>query len=210
VIREADESAERLLAEGRRDAEAMMTEARTDADRIRTDAQAMVEEARSDAARSLRDARLQADRTMAELSTRRDTLVGELAQMQERLLGVARDLEATIEMPEPAPPAGDWPGAPPTADAAGEGDEGEPEIVDLRATPAMPTPEAPPASKAAPLFELDPPTVDALLDPSSAGLWEGTGAIQIEVPDIPPLDLAWDDIEEDEGAEAEEGSPESD
>jgi hypothetical protein len=52
--------------------------------------------------------------------------------------------------------------------------------------------------------------VDSLLDPSSAGLWEGTGAIQIEVPDIPPLDLAWDDIEEDEEFAAEEGSPESD
>jgi DivIVA domain-containing protein len=215
VIREADESAERLLAEGRRDAERMMTEARTDADRIRTDAQAMAEEARSDAERSLRDARMQADRTMSELATRRDTLVGELAQMQERLLGVARDLEATLDMPEPAPTTGAWPGQPPAVAEADEDEAGRLEVVDLRAAPTVPAPEPSTSTPSAPLFELDPPTVDALLDPSSAGLWEGTGAIQIEVPDIPPLDLDWGDLDEDdepeaEGPEAERPRAESD
>lgn len=200
VIKEADESAERLLGEGRRDAERLMTEARTDADRIRTDAQAMAEEARADAERSLREARMQADRTMTELSTRRDALVGELAQMQERLIGVARDLEATIEMPETV-------GLPTEApDPSTKGDDGsaDAEVVDLRAAPTTPTPDPPAPRPAAPLFELDPPTVDALLDPSSGGLWEGTGAIQIEVPDIPPLDLSWGD----EDAEADQGTNE--
>jgi hypothetical protein len=32
---------------------------------------------------------------------------------------------------------------------------------------------------------------DVLDDPSYEDLWDGTEAIRLEVPDIPPLDLSW-------------------
>jgi hypothetical protein len=35
--------------------------------------------------------------------------------------------------------------------------------------------------------------LDGLDDPSYEELWDGTEAIQLEVPDIPPLDLSWGD-----------------
>jgi hypothetical protein len=35
--------------------------------------------------------------------------------------------------------------------------------------------------------------LDGIVDPSYAELWDGTETIQLEVPDIPPLDLSWGD-----------------
>jgi DivIVA domain-containing protein len=164
VIREADEVAERFQIEGRRDAERMLEEARADADRIRTDAQANAEEARDDAERSLREAKEQADRTLSGLSTRRESLVGQLAQMQERLLGVARELEATIEIPD----------AIELVDVTNGDDASEPAgSVNVFGEP-----------------QDEPAPLD---DPSYEELWEGTQALELEMPDIPPLDLTWDD-----------------
>jgi DivIVA domain-containing protein len=195
VIREADEVAERLHVEGRRDAERMLEEARADADRIRTDAQAKAEEARDNAERSLRMAKEHADRTLSGLSTRRQSLVGELAQMQERLLGVARELEATIVTPEledadivgadvesaDAASAGGSVESPDTADdvvdVTSEGDAETPQRVNVFGEP------------------IEEP--DLLDDPSYEELWEGTQAFQLEMPEIPPLDLLWGDGPED-------------
>lgn len=170
VIREADEAAERLQMEGRRDSERMLEEARTDADRIRTDAQAKAEEARDDAERSLHEAREQADRTLSGLSTRRQTLVDQLSQMQERLLGVARDLEATIEMPDAV------------------------EIVDV-------TSGAEPSWPVNVFGEPEDTSYSGLDDPSYEELWEGTQSLQLEMPEIPPLDLSWDDRGDDPKAD---------
>jgi hypothetical protein len=39
--------------------------------------------------------------------------------------------------------------------------------------------------------------LDGLDDPSYTELWEGTESIQLDVPDMPPLDLSWGD-EDDE------------
>jgi DivIVA domain-containing protein len=181
VIREADETAERLQVEGRRDADRMLAEARADADRIRTDAQAKAEEARDSAERSLREAKEHADRTLSGLSSRRQSLVGELTQMQERLLGVARELEATIVMPEAV------------------------DVVDVTNVTDTAPDDAPPASDAAPEhFNVfgepqagrDHDDPDPLGDPSYEELWESTQALQLEMPEIPPLDLDWDDAEE--------------
>lgn len=170
VIREADEAAERLQMEGRRDSERMLEEARTDADRIRTDAQAKAEEARDDAERSLHEAREQADRTLSGLSTRRQTLVDQLSQMQERLLGVARDLEATIEMPDAV------------------------EIVDVTSGAELSGPVN--------VFgEPEDTSYSGLDDPSYEELWEGTQSLQLEMPEIPPLDLSWDDRGDDPKAD---------
>jgi DivIVA domain-containing protein len=177
VIREADETAERLRAEGRLEAERVLAEARTDADRVRTDAQAKAVLARAEADRALHDARDQADRTISGLATRREAMVDQLAQMQERLLGVARDLEAAIEAPADV----DWsvPGA-----EAGElaGTPAPSEIVDIR------TGDEPPPS-GAPLIAAD----DVLDDPAYEDLWDGTDSIRLEMPEIPELDLSWTD-----------------
>lgn len=186
VIREADQTAERLRGEGRNEAERMLGEARDDADRIRTDAQAKAEHARAEAGRALDEARERADRTVSGLASRRQAVVDQLAQMQERLLGVARDLEAAIELPleaddsveaaETVAPAGAPWGTSPAAE----------EIIDIRAGVEPPPP---------------PPRIVAdqvLDDPSYEDLWDGTEAIQLEVPDIPPLDLSWG-MEDDDG-----------
>lgn len=183
VIKEADETAERLRVEGRREAERFMAEARADADRIRTDAQAKAEQARTEAELALGRAREQADRTISGLATRREALVDQLAHMQERLLGVARELEATIEAPM-QPDGQDDPDAlalepdpPQVRDAVvdvrtgGDRDESSGEVRRIVADDIL----------------------DGLDDPAYEELWDGTEAIALDVPDIPPLDLSWDD-----------------
>ena len=203
VIREADDAAERFRIEGRRDAERLMTEARADAERIRTETQAAADQARRQAERALHDAREQADRTIAGLSSRRDALVGQLAQMQERLLGVAADLEATIVAPgivvppdivEPTgfePPSAPTSGPSASSNGAGpiapNGAPAPPNVIDVRggdlATP-------PPRSIEELFADLDASGRD---DP-----WNGTDAMHLEVPDIPPLDLDWGDASDDD------------
>jgi DivIVA domain-containing protein len=183
VIREADETAERLQMEGRRDSERMIEEARSDADRIRTDAQAKAEEARDSAERSLREAREKADRTLSGLSTRRETLVEQLSQMQERLLGVARDLEATIEAPDAVEivdvTSGDEPSGPVFGEPSGPVNVfGEPDHTSYS--------------------DLDSGLDSGLDDPSYEELWEGAQSLQLEMPEIPPLDLSWDDRDEED------------
>jgi DivIVA domain-containing protein len=212
VIREADETAERLRIEGSREAERMMLEARTQADQIRTDAQAKAEQARAEAQHALLKAREQADRTISGLSARREAVVDQLAQMQERLLGVARDLEAAIVTPidEPIEGTGDA-----ETDAIGDAEteavveaetegvaeadetpEASDEIVDVRSEE-----EPVPANAAVPLIVADQILEGGLDDPSYEELWEGTETIPLEVPDIPPLDLSWGD-EDDDGLSA--------
>jgi len=201
VIREADHAAEAITGEAHRDAERVTREARADADRIRTDAQAKAEEARSRAETAVRTARQEADRTIAGLSTRRDALVDQIASMQERLIGVARDLESAMDVQFTIPDI--------------------PAIKDLLDEPAEGTAadENPSSNELAPSAEdwddvADPTEVEAsaarepmimvaeagdddpgILDPSYEELWEGTGAMKL---DIPALDLDWGDID-DEG-----------
>jgi DivIVA domain-containing protein len=200
VIREADHAAEAITGEAHRDAERVTREARADADRIRTDAQAKAEEARSRAETAVRTARQEADRTIAGLSTRRDALVDQIASMQERLIGVARDLESAMDVQFTIPDI--------------------PAIKDLLDEPAEGTAEDESASskESAPSAEdwddvADPTEVEAsaarepmimvaeagdddpgILDPSYEELWEGTGAMKL---DIPALDLDWGDIDDE-------------
>jgi DivIVA domain-containing protein len=182
LLREADETADRLRIEGRREAEHIMLEARTDADRVRTDAQAKAEQARTEAERALQEARDQADRTISGLATRRESLVGQLAQMQERLLGVAHDLESAIEAPMDMDEA--------TPDPRVEAAENE--VVIVRAEDAS----AEPASEVRRIVADD--ILDGLDDPTYEELWDGTETIPLDVPDIPPLDLSWGDDGDDE------------
>jgi cell division septum initiation protein DivIVA len=189
VIREADTTADRLRLEGTREAERVLGEARQDADRIRLDAQANAETARADAQRALQEARERADRTVSGLASRRQAVVDQLAEMQERLLGVARELESTIEIAPDLgelgdleveePPRSEINGAPSTNGALDAREH------DDRAVPPAPT-----------IVTLDDDNND-LDDPAYEDLWDGTEAIRLEVPDIPPLDLSWGTEEED-------------
>jgi DivIVA domain-containing protein len=46
--------------------------------------------------------------------------------------------------------------------------------------------------------DLDDDAELALVDPTAEGLWDGTDAIGVDIPDIPPLDLDWGDVDKDD------------
>jgi DivIVA domain-containing protein len=209
VIREADGAAERIRAEAQSDADVLTSQARAEADRIRTDAQARAEEARQRANNAVRDAREEADRTIAGLATRRDVLVGQLASMQERLLSVARDLESAmdVKVPEIEPllssmPPDAEPGnaqaeaIEPASSEAREYDVDHVEPDEDRGDAPLRTIVVGEAEEPGD----DPDDAPTTADPSYGELWEGTEAIKLEFPDIPALDLGWDDL--DEGGQA--------
>lgn len=193
LLRTADEEAERIRREARREAERILAEARADADRIRVDAQSTAEEIRAEAEAVLREAREQADRTIAGLATKRDELVEQLAAMQERLVGVARELESTISAPrERTIVLGEAGAAEDAEDAAGDADRGS--------TPAASS-AAGASGSGGPEGSDDPDELGeearmALLDASFGDPWGE--ASSLEVPEIPPLDLDWGELPEDD------------
>jgi DivIVA domain-containing protein len=201
VIREADHAAEAITGEAHRDAERVTREARADADRIRTDAQAKAEEARSRAETAVRTARQEADRTIAGLSTRRDALVDQIASMQERLIGVARDLESAMDVQFTIP---DIPAIKDLLDEPAEGTAADENTSSKEIAPsaedrddvADPTEVEASAAREPMIMVAEAGDDDpGILDPSYEELWEGTGAMKL---DIPALDLDWGDID-DEG-----------
>jgi len=213
VIREADQVAETIKTEAHRDAELVTRDARAEADRVRTDAQAKAEDARSQAETALRAAREQADRTIAGLSTRRDALVDQLAAMQERLIGVARDLESAMDVEVAIPDFAS------IKDLRLEPDELEGSMQDQDTGPNGTVPSTSAADAAETEAEADLETGSeasairepaivvgeagdvadddgsTILDPSYDELWEGTDAMQL---DIPALDLDWGDLDQGE------------
>ena len=213
VIREADQVAETIKTEAHRDAELVTRDARAEADRVRTDAQAKAEDARSQAETALRAAREEADRTIAGLSTRRDALVDQLASMQERLIGVARDLESAMDVQVTIPDFAS------IKDLRLEPDELEGSMQDQDTGPNGTVPPASAADAAETDAEADLETGSeasairepaivvgeagdvadddgsTILDPSYDELWEGTDAMQL---DIPALDLDWGDLDQGE------------
>jgi DivIVA domain-containing protein len=193
VLRAADDESERAKREASAEAERIISEARADADRIRADAQARATEARESAETLLREAREQADRTIAGLSTKRESLVEQLATMQERLVGVARDLESTISDPDTIQEAGARP-SPWVLPAETEKTSSEPDEAPADRTIVL----GDAAATDDPEAELDDEARMALLDPAYEELWDGTGAISLDVPDIPPLDLDWGQVEGEE------------
>jgi cell division initiation protein len=200
VLRAADDESERAKREASAEAERILGEARADAEQIRADAQARATEARESADALLREAREQADRTIAGLSTKRDSLVEQLATMQERLVGVARDLESTISDPdtmqEAAARPSPWVLPAETEEASSEPDvaSSEPDVAPSDRTIVL----GDAAATDDPEAELDDEARMALLDPAYEELWDGTEAIALDVPDIPPLDLDWGQVEDEQ------------
>ena len=209
VIREADLAAAAIRTEAATEADRVTIDARVNADRIRTDAQATAEEARSRADDAVRSAREEADRTIAGLSTRRDALVDQLATMQERLIGVARELESAMDVNVTLPaieslnemsdeskqtderaPEG---GAPATEGSAWAADAMTDHVDAEAAVTAAEDPIV--LGEAESAFD-EAPEEEPLMDPSYEVLWDGTDAIKLDLPDIPPLDLDWGDQDE--------------
>ena len=171
LLRSADQEAARIRRAAGEEADRVLREARAEADRVRLDAQTRAEEARAEAERHLRSARERADRTIAGLSTRRDELVQQLSQMQERVIGVAKELEDAIERPD-------------------SGDDVR-EIPDVE--PARPAPVADTwAGWAEPTMQ-GPGPKDAPAEPQAEELFTSSETVDLTFPEIPPLDLAWDD-----------------
>ncbi len=187
LLRTADEEAERIRREARREAERVLAEARADADRIRLDAQSTAEEIRAEAEAALREAREQADRTIAGLATKRDELVEQLAAMQERLVGVARELESTISAPVGAPEA--------PRDGESGGEVGG-RVAEVERTIVLAEASAEPGDALDDPGELGEEARAALLDASFGDPWGEAGSL--EVPEIPPLDLDWGEVPEDD------------
>ena len=108
--------------------------------------------------------------------------------MRDRLLGVASDLEATIVMPEIAEADIDE-----DLDGMEPGDAVE-NVVDVTNDHERSTPRSNVFGE--PLEE-----PDLLDDPSYEELWEGTRVLDLDLPDIPRLDLFWADGPDDPSPE---------
>ncbi len=199
VLRSTDREADRIRRDAKEEAERILREARSEADRIRLDAQSKAERAREEAERALREARARADRTIAGLATRRDALVEQLAAMQERLLNVAHELEAAIERPEDeAELLASLEAAAAEPQAAGAGPDVSVEKDAGAAAPIEGATQPSEAGERAAGPEPAPDTTTGVIDLGAHDraveeLWGSTSPEDLQVPEIPPLDLDWDD-----------------
>jgi DivIVA domain-containing protein len=183
VLRTTDREADRIRREAKEEADRVLREARTDADRIRLDAQSRAEQAREDAERTVREARSHADRTIAGLATRRDALVEQLAAMQDRLIGVAHELEAAIERPED-----DAALLASLEAAAADASMGDP------TDPAPADREVPPVDPSATMIDVEQ------TERTVEELWASADPDDLripEIPEIPALELDWDEGQQD-------------
>jgi len=101
----------------------------------------------------------------------RDELVEQLSQMQERVIGVAKGLEDAIERRDSVDDVREIPEAEPGRPAP---------IADTWAGWAEPTLQGPGPQ--------DPPS-----EPQAEELFTSTETVDLTFPEIPPLDLDWDD-----------------
>lgn len=171
LLATADREAEGIIAEARAESTAMVNESRAEADRIRVDAQARAEEARQQGNEFLEKAKVEADRVLVGLSARRQDMVHQLQEMQTRLLGVAKDLEIAIDDP---------------SSESGVTAESAPSMTEAVAE-AEPT--EPAAEAEAIADEPDDDPVDSL---------EGMLSDEdVDLPEIPSLELDFDDDEHD-------------
>jgi hypothetical protein len=127
--------------------------------------------------------------------------VDQIASMQERLIGVARDLESAMDVQFTIP---DIPAIQDLLDDPGEGTAADEDASSKEIAPsgeawddaADPIEVEASAAREPMITVAEAGDDDAgILDPSYEELWEGTGAMKL---DIPALDLDWGDVD-DEG-----------
>jgi cell division initiation protein len=135
VLATADKEATAALAEAKAEADRILKEARSEADRIKLDAQARAEQAKQQGTDSLTEAKREAEKILGSLSERRESLVTQMHDMQSKLLSVAKELEASIDVPEEADaPEGDEPASAPTEGGTSD-DLVDPRYEDMWALP---------------------------------------------------------------------------
>jgi DivIVA domain-containing protein len=171
TLRSADEQAGKIRAEAEREAAKTLEEARAEAERIQTDAQEKSEALRTAAETALHEAKQQTASAISSLTSRRAALVDELGRMRARLVAAADELGSVLE-------------------ATGTSTTTE----DVTATAAAHPPEA---ASQAPELPGDHAEGSSGVEIRYEDLWEGTEPLPLDLPEIPPLDLNWDDLEED-------------
>jgi DivIVA domain-containing protein len=165
MIESADREATAVVDEAKADATRILDEARTEADRVRLDAQSRAEEARQRGTEELAKAKLEADRMLGSLATRRESLVSQMQEMQTKLLSVAKDLESAMD----------------ERDAA-------------QTAPSTTSSPAKPASAASGGSSSTTRRDDDMVDPRYEDLWaSGSKDPTIDIPDLAPIDLDFDD-----------------
>lgn len=228
VRREAKLEAELILAEARADADRIRMDAQARADEVRTDAQAALREAREQADRTISGLSTKRDTLVEQLAAMQERLI-DVARELESTIGMPEPIEFPTRVATEArqTPADDgvW------SYAAEHEPSEEPEVATTPATAPATTlgtglegetsgfdtelPEEPivlgeaddhPIGRLAdeadaPEGDLDDDAQPALLDRAFEGMWDGSETMQLEVPDIPPLDLDWGDLDQREDGE---------
>lgn len=169
MIESADREATAVVDEAKSDATRILDEARTEADRVRLDAQSRAEEARQRGTEELAKAKIEADRILGSLATRRESLVSQMQEMQTKLLSVAKDLESAMDERDAAQTAPSTPPPPTSTTSSGA----KPSATSSRRD-------------------------DDLVDPRYEDLWSsGSKDPTIDIPDLAPIDLDFDDDTKD-------------
>lgn len=163
MIESADREATAVVEEAKADASRILGEARTEADRVRVDAQARAEEARQLGSEELIKAKREADRILGTLANRRESLVTQMQEMQTRLLSVAKDLEVAMDERQAS-------GAP-TASSSTPSSSSSPSTSSQERTSSG----------------------DDLVDPRYEDLWTSGKDGAVDIPDLAPMDLDFDD-----------------
>jgi DivIVA domain-containing protein len=165
MIESADKEATAVVEDAKTDATRILGEARSEADRVRLDAQARAEEARQQGSEALAKAKIEADAILGTLAGRRESLVSQMQEMQTKLLSVAKDLESAMDERDAI--SSSSPSSSPSRDvtkpAPGRRDD---EVVDPR-------------------YE------DLWASASSGGSQSKDSTI--DIPDLAPIDLDFDD-----------------
>ncbi|HLB62305.1 MAG TPA: DivIVA domain-containing protein [Actinomycetota bacterium] len=163
LLRSADRQAQSLVADANAKTRQLLDDARTDADRIKLDAQSRAEQARASGEEALASARREAEQLLSGLTERRAALVSDLRKVRELLIAMAGELGGTIGEPDRDAPL---------PQEAREADRA-PARVDVSA----PRPATNPV----------PSEVD-VVDPRYEDLWASPGSVELDLPDLPPLD----------------------
>jgi len=168
LLRSADRQAQSLVTEAGSEARRLLEEARAEADRVKLDAQSRAEQARAAGEEALASAKREAEEMLSSLTQRRDALVSDLGKVRKLLMAIAGQLQDVITEPDREPPA------------------------EERAPAVVPEPAEEPRASTPPTTSREDVEV---VDPRYEDLWASPDAVDLDLPDLPPLD----DLEIDPG-----------
>jgi hypothetical protein len=115
--------------------------------------------------------------------------------MRERLIGVAQDLESAMEIKVTMPDLAEISEL--LSDHGGGGGAGNGALVRLEPPAVDETPgDAGVVEETVVVEDAEEEDGADLIDPSYEELWGGTDALELDMPEIPALDLDWGDDED--------------